>query len=56
MYSPYPAQVVTNIVWHNYIQTVILDNEILIWKYSQTCIKRSPLRPRKSGFVRQVTS
>jgi len=25
-------------------------------KYSQTCIKRSPLRPRKSGLIRQVTS
>jgi len=25
-------------------------------KYSQTCIKRSPLGQRKSGFLRQVTS
>ena len=25
-------------------------------KDSKTCIKRSPLRQRKSGFIRQVTS
>ena len=25
-------------------------------KYSQTCIKRSPLEQRKSGLIRQVTS
>jgi len=24
-------------------------------KYSQTCIKRSPLGQRKSGLIRQVT-
>jgi len=25
-------------------------------RYSQICIKRSPLGPRKSGLIRQVTS
>jgi len=25
-------------------------------KYSQTCIKRSPIGQRKSGHMRQVTS
>ena len=25
-------------------------------KYSQTCIKRSPLEQRKSGLLRQVTA
>jgi len=25
-------------------------------RYSQTCIKRSPLGPRKSGLIKQVTS
>jgi len=29
---------------------------ILLLKYSQTCIKRSPLRQRKNGLIRQVTS
>jgi hypothetical protein len=28
----------------------------LIYKYSQTCIKRSPLGHRKSDLIRQVTS
>ena len=28
----------------------------LIIKYSQTCIKRSPLGPRKSGLIRQVVT
>jgi len=27
-----------------------------IYIYSQTCIKRSPLRQRKSGLIRQVAS
>ena len=27
-----------------------------IFKYSQSCIKRSPLRQRLSGLIRQVTS
>jgi hypothetical protein len=28
----------------------------LIIKYSQTCIKGSPLEPRKSGLIRQVVT
>jgi len=31
----------------------LLLNEL---RYSQTCIKRSPLGQRKSGLLRQVTS
>jgi len=31
-------------------------NQSVIYIYSQTCIKRSPLGPRKSGLIRQVTS
>ena len=32
------------------------NNGYHITLYSQTCNKRSPLGPRKSGFIRQVTS
>ena len=42
----------------NTLQKTKIYNTFLmtINKYSQTCIKRSPLRQIKSGLLRQVTS
>jgi hypothetical protein len=36
-----------------FLQTHTTDQKV---KYSQTCIKRSHLGPRKRGLIRQVTS
>ena len=36
-----------------YLQISLL---VFLCKYSQTCIKRSPLGHRKNGLIRQVTS
>jgi hypothetical protein len=47
-----------NEIWlHIYISFFIASRtDWIITRYSQTCIKRSPLGQRKSGLIRQVTS
>ena len=51
-----------NIFFHKILSCVLkmlINSElrVLTWrKYSQTCIKRSPLGQRESGLIRQVTS
>ena len=42
-------------MWRNfgYLEVAF---QSLMYKYSQTCIKRSPLGHRKSDLIRQVTS
>jgi len=37
------------------LQESLLEQLRLFWQYSQTCIKRSSLRERKKGLIRQVT-
>jgi hypothetical protein len=43
-------------IFVNYDRNDLQQLSVYKGKYSQTCIKRSPLGQRKSGLIRQVTS